>query len=56
MPAPVVSWNIAPSMGQTYKCRESELKPIPRYCLKLKEHLGTCHAGEVRFVLEEHRN
>lgn len=47
VPPPVVSWNIAPSMGHTYKCKEAELVPIPRYCLKVTEKVGTCHAGEV---------
>lgn len=40
-------WNIAPSMGQTYKFRESELVPIPHYCLHVVKKLGTCHLGEV---------
>ena len=47
MAPPAVSWNIAPSMGQPYKCREGELIPIPRYCLRVTQHLGTCHVGEV---------
>ncbi|KAK6628869.1 hypothetical protein RUM43_002686 [Polyplax serrata] len=47
VPPPVVSWNIAPSMGHTYKCKEAELVPIPRYCLKVTEKVGTCHAGEM---------
>ncbi|KAJ9581012.1 hypothetical protein L9F63_023810, partial [Diploptera punctata] len=47
VPPPVVTWNIAPSMGHTYKCREAELVPIPRYCLRMVEKVGTCHAGEV---------
>ncbi|XP_014291847.1 discoidin domain-containing receptor 2 [Halyomorpha halys] len=47
MAPPAVSWNIAPSMGQPYKCREGELVPIPRYCLRVTQHLGTCHVGEV---------
>lgn len=34
-------------MGHTYKCREAELVPIPRYCLRMVEKVGTCHAGEV---------
>ncbi|KAL1117281.1 hypothetical protein AAG570_004607 [Ranatra chinensis] len=44
---PAVSWNIAPSMGQPYKCRESELTPIPRYCLRVVQTLGNNHLGEV---------
>ncbi|XP_068082101.1 discoidin domain-containing receptor 2 [Anabrus simplex] len=47
LPPPVITWNIAPSMGHTYKCREAELVPIPRYCLRMVEKVGTCHAGEV---------
>lgn len=47
VPPPVVTWNIAPSMGHSYKCREAELVPIPRYCLRMVEKVGTCHAGEV---------
>jgi hypothetical protein len=47
VPPPIVTWNIAPSMGHTYKCREAELVPIPRYCLRMVEKVGTCHAGEV---------
>ena len=47
VPPPVVTWNIAPSMGYTYKCREAELVPVPRYCLRMVEKIGTCHAGEV---------
>ena len=34
-------------MGHTYKCREAELVPVPRYCLRMVEKIGTCHAGEV---------
>lgn len=44
---PIVCWNIAPSMDHPYSCRETELIPIPRYCLKPFEKLGRCHAGEV---------
>ncbi|XP_024085366.1 discoidin domain-containing receptor 2-like isoform X1 [Cimex lectularius] len=47
MAPPAVSWNIAPSMGQSYKCREGELVPIPRYCLRILQKLGSCHVGEV---------
>ncbi|XP_021920261.1 discoidin domain-containing receptor 2-like isoform X2 [Zootermopsis nevadensis] len=47
VPPPVVTWNIAPSMGHAYKCREAELVPIPRYCLRMVEKIGTCHAGEI---------
>ncbi|XP_046402897.1 discoidin domain-containing receptor 2-like [Ischnura elegans] len=47
VPPPVVTWNIAPSMGQSYKCREVEIKPISSYCLKVMEKMGNCHAGEV---------
>lgn len=45
---PIVCWNIAPSMEHPYNCRETELIPIPRYCLKPFEKLGRCHAGEVK--------
>ncbi|XP_026464488.1 discoidin domain-containing receptor 2-like [Ctenocephalides felis] len=44
---PVVCWNIAPSMGRPYSCRESELAPVPRYCLNVVEKFGSSHAGEV---------
>lgn len=47
VPPPVVCWNIAPSMEHPYNCRETELVPIPMYCLKPFEKLGKCHAGEV---------
>ncbi|KAF6201840.1 hypothetical protein GE061_004235 [Apolygus lucorum] len=47
MAPPAVSWNIAPSMGQSYKCREGELVPIPRYCLTTVHKMGSCHVGEV---------
>uniref|UniRef100_A0A8D9E2R6 Discoidin domain-containing receptor 2 n=1 Tax=Cacopsylla melanoneura TaxID=428564 RepID=A0A8D9E2R6_9HEMI len=47
MAPPVVQWNISPSMGQSYKCREGEVVPIPRYCLRVLERLGSCHIGEV---------
>ncbi|XP_073975593.1 discoidin domain-containing receptor 2-like isoform X2 [Rhodnius prolixus] len=43
---PAVAWNIAPSMGQSYKCREGELIPIPRYCLRVVQKIGSCHVGE----------
>ncbi|XP_071443224.1 discoidin domain-containing receptor 2-like [Hetaerina americana] len=47
VPPPVVTWNIAPSMGQSYKCREVDIKPIPCYYLRVMEKMGSCHAGEV---------
>lgn len=47
IPPPTICWNIAPSMEHPYNCRETELAPIPRYCLKPFEKLGRCHAGEV---------
>nr|XP_018896259.1 PREDICTED: discoidin domain-containing receptor 2-like [Bemisia tabaci] len=47
MSVPSVSWNIAPAMGQVYKCRQGDLVPIPRYCLKVSHRLGHCHLGEV---------
>lgn len=50
VPPPVVCWNIAPSMEHPYNCRETELIPIPRYCLKPFEKLGRCHAGEVSIL------
>lgn len=34
-------------MGQPYKCRETELIPIPRYCLHILHKLGSCHLGEI---------
>nr|CAD7398615.1 unnamed protein product [Timema poppensis] len=46
-PPPVVTWNLTPSMGHSYKCREAELVPIPRYCLRTVEKVGICHNGEV---------
>lgn len=48
MAPPTVTWNIAPSMGQPYKCREGEVTPIPGYCLRIVQKLGTSHLGEVR--------
>ncbi|XP_025835674.1 discoidin domain-containing receptor 2-like [Agrilus planipennis] len=50
---PVVCWNIAPSMGHKYCCKEEELIPIPRYCLKPLEKIGSCHAGEIRLCETE---
>ena len=50
MAPPAVSWNIAPSMGQSYKCREGELVPIPRYCLTTVHKIGSCHVGEVLII------
>ncbi|CAH1372606.1 discoidin domain-containing receptor 2-like [Tenebrio molitor] len=47
IPPPVVCWNIAPSMGHAYNCREAELVPIPRYSLRPLEKVGSCHAGEI---------
>ncbi|XP_064215339.1 discoidin domain-containing receptor 2 isoform X2 [Tribolium castaneum] len=47
IPPPVVCWNIAPSMGHAYSCREAELVPIPRYSLRPLEKVGSCHAGEI---------
>ncbi|KAI5700623.1 hypothetical protein M8J75_001303 [Diaphorina citri] len=47
MAPPVVQWNISPSMGQSYKCREGDVVPIPRYCLRVLERLGSCHLGEM---------
>ncbi|KAJ8985109.1 hypothetical protein NQ317_012759 [Molorchus minor] len=47
LPPPAVCWNIAPSMGHAYSCREVELVPIPRYALRPIEKLGSCHAGDV---------
>ncbi|XP_075229371.1 discoidin domain-containing receptor 2-like isoform X2 [Lycorma delicatula] len=44
---PSVSWNIAPSMGQTYRCREVELTVIPYHCLSVLKTLGSCSIGEV---------
>lgn len=45
---PPVSWNISPSMGQAYKCREGgEIVQIPRYCLNVVSKLGGSHLGEV---------
>lgn len=43
----MVYWNIAPSMDDCYCCREAELIPIPNYCLKHLENIGSCHAGSV---------
>ncbi|XP_051161942.1 discoidin domain-containing receptor 2-like [Leptopilina boulardi] len=47
IPAPVVSWNIAPSMNKPYKCREIEPTNIPHQCLHTMEKLGSSHIGEV---------
>ncbi|CAG9771117.1 unnamed protein product [Ceutorhynchus assimilis] len=44
---PLVCWNIVPSMGQPYSCKEVELVPIPRYALRPVEKLGSCSAGEL---------
>ncbi|KAG8230073.1 hypothetical protein J437_LFUL009192 [Ladona fulva] len=34
-------------MGQSYKCREVEVKHVPCYSLRIMEKMGSCHAGEV---------
>lgn len=47
MAPPSVSWNISPSMGQAYKCREADIVQIPRYCLNVVSKLGGSHLGEV---------
>ncbi|VVC28233.1 Coagulation factor 5/8 C-terminal domain,Tyrosine-protein kinase, active site,Protein kinase [Cinara cedri] len=47
MAPPSVSWNISPSMGQAYKCREADIVQIPRYCLNVVSKLGSSHLGEV---------
>ncbi|XP_033223235.1 epithelial discoidin domain-containing receptor 1-like [Belonocnema kinseyi] len=47
VPAPVVSWNIAPSTNKPYKCKEIEPKNIPLECLHTMEKLGSSHIGEV---------
>ncbi|XP_043286300.1 discoidin domain-containing receptor 2-like [Venturia canescens] len=46
VPAPIVSWNIAPSMNKPYKCKEIEPTDIPRECLRTVEKLGSSHIGE----------
>ncbi|XP_076683005.1 discoidin domain-containing receptor 2 isoform X2 [Andrena cerasifolii] len=46
IPAPVVSWNIAPSMNKPYKCKELEPTTIPRQCLRTTEKLGSRSIGE----------
>ncbi|XP_050579464.1 discoidin domain-containing receptor 2-like isoform X1 [Bombus affinis] len=46
IPAPVVSWNIAPSMNKPYKCKEIEPTNIPRQCLRTTEKLGSRNIGE----------
>ncbi|XP_076247763.1 discoidin domain-containing receptor 2 [Calliopsis andreniformis] len=46
IPAPVVSWNIAPSMNKPYKCKELEPTNIPRQCLRTTEKLGSRSIGE----------
>ncbi|CAL7940309.1 unnamed protein product [Xylocopa violacea] len=46
IPAPVVSWNIAPSMNKPYKCKEIEPTNIPRQCLHTTEKLGSRNIGE----------
>ncbi|XP_039286233.1 discoidin domain-containing receptor 2-like [Nilaparvata lugens] len=44
---PETSWNISPSMGQPYRCREVELTVVPRECLTVLKTLGSCHIGEI---------
>ncbi|KAJ8683779.1 hypothetical protein QAD02_019571, partial [Eretmocerus hayati] len=44
--APVVRWNIAPSMGKPYKCKEIEPVKLPGQCLHTMEKLGCGHVGE----------
>ncbi|KYN01807.1 Discoidin domain-containing receptor 2 [Cyphomyrmex costatus] len=46
IPAPVVSWNIAPSMNKPYKCKEVEPTNIPHQCLRTTEKLGSRTIGE----------
>ncbi|XP_032667019.1 discoidin domain-containing receptor tyrosine kinase B-like [Odontomachus brunneus] len=46
IPAPVVNWNIAPSMNKPYKCKEIEPTNIPRQCLRTTEKLGSQNVGE----------
>ncbi|CAD1477799.1 unnamed protein product, partial [Heterotrigona itama] len=46
IPAPVVGWNIAPSMNKPYKCKEIEPTNIPRQCLRTTEKLGSRNIGE----------
>ncbi|KAG7191203.1 hypothetical protein KM043_013178 [Ampulex compressa] len=46
IPAPVVSWNIAPSMSKPYKCKEIEPINIPKHCLRITEKLGSRDIGE----------
>lgn len=46
IPAPVVGWNIAPSMNKPYKCKEIEPTNIPRQCLRTTEKLGSRTIGE----------
>ncbi|KAI4489609.1 hypothetical protein M0802_010948 [Mischocyttarus mexicanus] len=46
IPAPVVTWNIAPSMNKPYKCKEIEPTGIPRLCLRTTEKLGSSTIGE----------
>ncbi|XP_067204173.1 discoidin domain-containing receptor 2-like isoform X2 [Linepithema humile] len=46
IPAPVVSWNIAPSMNKPYRCKEIEPTNIPRQCLRTTEKLGSSNIGE----------
>ncbi|XP_011501343.1 PREDICTED: discoidin domain-containing receptor 2-like, partial [Ceratosolen solmsi marchali] len=46
VPAPVVRWNIAPSMSKPYKCKEIEPANISCQCLHTMEKLGSGHIGE----------
>ncbi|KAF7391884.1 hypothetical protein HZH68_011427 [Vespula germanica] len=46
IPAPVVTWNIAPSMNKPYKCKEIEPTGVPRLCLRTTEKLGSSTIGE----------
>ncbi|XP_065161564.1 discoidin domain-containing receptor 2-like isoform X1 [Atheta coriaria] len=47
IPPPVICWNIAPSMGHAYTCRESDPPTISRYTMTSVENLGSCHCGEI---------
>ncbi|XP_017777041.1 PREDICTED: discoidin domain-containing receptor 2-like [Nicrophorus vespilloides] len=47
IPPPVVCWNIAPSMGHSYTCREIDPPTVSRYSLTSVENLGSCHCGEI---------
>lgn len=52
-PPPLMSWNIVPSMGQSYSIsREVELVSVSKFSLKPVEKVGSCPVGEVSSLKE----